>query len=235
MAKHRPDLPPIPPRVAGLHVDSRGYPVPWFVAWMDAEGKECAMGEGTPDFRVVGSGKRERAIRESRCWICGEILGVYKSFLIGPMCAVNRVTSEPPGHTLCAHFAAIACPFLSMPKAKRREHGLPAEQVNPGGISIPRNPGASCVWTTATFRVFPTPEQGGWLIRLGEPVQVDWFANGRRATRAEIEESVASGYPILREMAEKDGPKAVEELDHQVALAREHFPREKAHERNTTD
>ena len=37
------DLPPLPRRFLGLPIDDRGYPVPWFVHWVD----------GKPDFRLV--------------------------------------------------------------------------------------------------------------------------------------------------------------------------------------
>ena len=35
----RPDLPPLPGRIAKLPV-YRGYPVPWFVTWMDEDGEK---------------------------------------------------------------------------------------------------------------------------------------------------------------------------------------------------
>ena len=34
MTKFRSDIPPLPPRIAKLPVDERGYPVPWFVQWL---------------------------------------------------------------------------------------------------------------------------------------------------------------------------------------------------------
>lgn len=71
----------MPPRIARLPVNDAGYPVPWFVAWID----------GKPDFRVIGPAKLPKAVKEGRCWICGDkITGPTVAFVIGPMCAVNR-------------------------------------------------------------------------------------------------------------------------------------------------
>src|SRR5438128_452198 len=78
-------------------------PVPWFVAWF----------EGVPDFRIIQSGRIAQAVREKLCWVCGEPLGKYKTFVIGPMCAVNRVVSEPPSHHDRAAYSASMCPFLA--------------------------------------------------------------------------------------------------------------------------
>jgi hypothetical protein len=113
------NLPEIPARIANLHKDSRGYPVPWFVAWLKG-GEPCPPGRGEPDFRIIGPGKLTQAYNESRCWICGRsLIGSSRIFVIGPMCVINRVTSEPPNHRECAEFAAKACPFLTNPRQKR--------------------------------------------------------------------------------------------------------------------
>src|SRR5688500_69447 len=108
-------LPPIPSAIAKLTRDERGYPVPWFVSWLD----------GKPEFRVADASKFRLALRERRCWVCGERTKRRKdnwpdlTFVLGPMCTITRTTAEPPCHFECAEFSAMACPFLSMPKAKR--------------------------------------------------------------------------------------------------------------------
>lgn len=72
----RKELDPLPERMKDLPVDSdRGYPVPFFVAWVD----------GKPDFRVMDQSKWIRAVRESRCWVCGKPMGQWKIFALGPM------------------------------------------------------------------------------------------------------------------------------------------------------
>jgi len=202
-------LPSPPIRIARLPKDERGYPVPWFVAYFK-DGKEVARPEGAPDFRILASGKRELAVKKRLCWICGEPLGVHQVFAIGPMCAINRTTMEPPSHRVCAEYAAKACPFLTRPRMRRNEKGLDEIEHHVAGMVIARNPGATALWESA-YRPFPV--DNGWLIRLAEPARVDWWAQGRRATRAEIEESIATGYPELERQAKRDGPEAVAELE----------------------
>lgn len=199
----------MPARVAALPRDAKGRPVPWFVAWID----------GQPDFRIIGDGKIQQALESGRCWICGGTLGSYKAFVIGPMCAVNRVSAEPPSHRDCAVYAAQACPFLTTPQMRRREGGKP-ETVEPAGTMIRRNPGVALVWVTRTLRLIFDP-QGGMLIRVGDPTETRWFAHGRPASRAEVTASIDSGLPLLREIAEQEGPKALRQLDrqHTAALA----------------
>jgi hypothetical protein len=202
-----PDL--TPKRIARLAHDKHGRPVPWFVAWID----------GQPDFRVVAPGKIQDAVNLGQCWVCGGILGGWKAFVIGPMCAINRVSAEPPSHRDCAIYSATHCPFLTKPQMRRRESGVPEEAHSPAGTMIPRNPGVALVWVTRSFEPLRTPD-GGVLFTVGDPVDVMWFAEGRKATRAEVEASIDSGLPILRTEADKEGPAAVADLEamHREAL-----------------
>lgn len=197
----------IPERVRKLPVDKRGYPVPWFVEWID----------GAPEFRIMDATKYVRAIREKLCWVCGQRLGSYLAFVVGPMCAVNRVSSEPPSHRECAEFAAIACPFLARPHMRRREAGLPEGADTIGGLSIDRNPGVALVWITKSYRVEKV--HNGYLVRMGEPREVLCFAEGRRATPAEVRASVVSGLPLLEAEAAKEGMPAKLALRDQTRVA----------------
>ena len=218
----RPEIPPLPRRLRGLPV-SRGYAVPWFVAWLD----------GAPDFRVSDPVKWRRAIRERRCWICGEALGVHLAFVIGPMCGINRTTTEPPGHLECAIWSAQACPFLTRPHARRREVDA-ADAISPGGIPILRNPGVTLIWTTRTYRLFDDGH-GKPLIEIGLPEAVRWYAEGRLATRAEVAYSVDTGYPALLEVAagqdaETPGIGAVAELERRMRAFVACYPPEQSEE-----
>jgi hypothetical protein len=204
----RTGLPPLPARIAKLPVDRRGYPVPWFVAWINGE----------PEFRTMDGGKLVLAVRDRRCWVCGQPLGSFLAFTIGPMCAVNRVSAEPPSHRECAEFSAIACPFLTRPHMRRRENDLPAEATSAAGVTIARNPGVALVWVTKSYRVRRAP--GGYLFEIGDPREILTFAEGRAATVEEIRASVDSGLPILLDIAQQDGPHAVLALEKQTAVAR---------------
>jgi hypothetical protein len=192
-------LEPFTPRIAMLPVDERGYPIPWFVA--DVNGER--------DFRVADGRKYSIAISESLCWVCGQRMGAYKTFVIGPMCGINRVTAEPPSHKDCAEWSARNCPFLSNPRMIRDETDLVGD--NPGGIMIKRNPGACIVWTTKAF--FQMRVSNGHLIQIGDPLEAVWYARGRIATRDEVIDAVEAGCPALRNMAEAEGPKALAEYE----------------------
>ena len=94
---YRPELnvDTMPDRIRRLPV-FRGYPVPWFVAWLE---------NGEPEFRAMDRAKWSRAIKDGLCWVCGERLGAHRVFVIGPMCGVNKTTSEPPCHAECAEWS----------------------------------------------------------------------------------------------------------------------------------
>jgi len=202
MTPLRPELTPLPPRMIGLPVDERGYPVPWFVPWHD----------GKPEFRAMDARKWVRAVKQKLCWVCGGRLGQHSAFVVGPMCLVNLANSEPPSHLQCATWSAINCPFLSRPRMVRRENDLPEETEGPAGIAITRNPGVSAVYVTPDYRVFEDGS-GKPLIRVSSICeQIEWYAEGRPATRAEVEHSIETGLPILMAIAHEEGPEAVAEL-----------------------
>lgn len=198
----------MPDRIARLPRDSRGFPVPKFVHWMD---------DGTPDFRVIEPGWIADCHNHRRCWLCGGQLGRHLVFCIGPMCAVNRVNSEPPGHYDCMRFAARNCPFLTKPRMRRNEKDLPEHHVKAAGTPLGRNPGCCCLWITDSYKPFK-PHHGneGVLFRLGNPSRLEFFAEGRPATRAEVMASVNSGLPSLEDVAKFDGPDGLKELTRSV-------------------
>lgn len=192
-----PRFPDLPARMRALPLDDRGYPVPWFVPWRD----------GKPLFPAMDPRKRSKAWGERRCWVCGGKIGRVQAFVIGPMCAVNRTSMEPPCHLECARFSAKRCPFLSNPRMGRvgdtyRGTDLREKQVA-AGTMIPRNPGVAMVWATLKARIF-ADGQGGYLFDIGKPHAVEWYAHGRTATRAEVLESINTGLPILREHVDAD-------------------------------
>ncbi len=204
----------MPARMRDLPCSKAGYPVPWFVAWIDGE----------PDFRVVGPWKVEAAMTGGLCWVCGYGFRPPedRAFVIGPMCAVNRVSAEPPSHEDCATWSAVNCPFLSNPNMVRREKHLPDGTAHPPGTMIARNPGVACVWVTR-YRGYRTePAHDGWLFRPGDPVRVGWYAEGRPATREEVLASISSGTPILAEACR--GEEEAAELARMLDTVLEYVP-----------
>lgn len=197
---YRPELPPVPFRLRARPI-VRGYPLPWF----------CPA----DDFRVADGRKMIEAINHKKCWICGGPLGRFLAWCIGPMCSINRTISEPPSHRECAEWAIVACPFLNQRQVRRRENDLPEERGGPAGIAITRQPGVSCLWIARSYRVIRVEAgegiEPGILFKIGDPVDVRWYREGRQATRAEVLHSIDTGYPLLLKVAEEDGN--VEELE----------------------
>lgn len=209
---------PMPPRIAALPRDVRGYPIPWFVH----------VGEdGTPDFRVIGRDRHGRgkvgvAHAEQRCWVCGQPRGRNLAFLIGPMCAISRTTAEPPSHLDCAVFAAKVCPFMARPVMHRQEHKLP-DDIQTAGMAIKRNPGIGCVWVTRSYRPFRSETvvggTSGVLFRVGDPETVLWFREGEPAEPAAVWESIRTGLPALAAVAIMQGEDSLIALAHTTRSA----------------
>jgi hypothetical protein len=206
----RPELTAMPIRIAALP-RFRGYPVPWFVAYPNGP-------EGDPEFRVADGAKWMRAVKERICWVCGRHLGSWLAFVLGPMCGITRTTSEPACHRECAEWSMRNCPFLTRPQAVRRTVNLPAGTVDPPGHPLDRNPGVTLLWMTRDYTLFhAADDEFRLLIRVGDPVEVRCLMEGRRATRKEVDESIAGGLPKLMALAEEEGAEAVAELERQVA------------------
>jgi hypothetical protein len=210
MSAYRVGLPQRPDRIAMLPLNEKGYPIPWFVG----------LHNGVLDFRFMDGEKWRRAVQGKLCFLCGCRLGRYMTFVAGPMCGINRTSAEPPNHIDCAEYAVKACPFLTLPKAKRREAGMP-EDRNVAGKMIERNPGVTMLYTTKSYKVYNV--ENGALIEMGEPYRVDWYSEGREATRAEVDESIRTGLPALQEMAAKQRG-ATEELQHYIDSFQTYLP-----------
>lgn len=224
----RRELEPLPAQMANLPLH-RGYPVPWFVEWIEGSGDDmtaCPIGAGAPEFRIMSHERLRTSVDEDRCWVCGGRLSSYRAFVIGPMCAVNLTSAEPPSHIECAEWSARNCPFLSRPHAHRRENGLPDGLTVTGGHAIKRNPGCCGVWVVhrRQHRIF-SDRRGGQLFNIGSPPErVSWWAEGRAATREEVETSIKTGEPFLREQCDLERTEALwqeahAELDKYVARA----------------
>lgn len=194
---------PLPDPMKHLRIcPDRQIPVPWFVAWVG----------GKPEFRMADGAKFATAVRQNRCWVCGRRHEPGRvTFVVGPMCGLNRVSAEPPSHLECARYSARNCPFLTRPQMERRGHEEVAARGCSAGVMIARNPGVSLLWTAAGFAPFDDG-RGGTLFRLREPLALEFWAEGRPATRGEVERSIESGLPILEKIAGEEGRGAVAAL-----------------------
>jgi hypothetical protein len=215
MSALRPELVDLPDRMRTLPLDERGYLIAAFVDTVN----------GKRDFRFMSQTHWRRCIEERRCWVCSGTLGGYLAFVVGPMCSINRTTSEPPCHRDCAIWPARFCPFLSRPRMVRREdESTRAGTENVAGCPILRNPGVVLVWITRNYKIF-RDHKGAPLIEIGEPIETLWFRMGRAAMLDEIEESIATGLPALEELANLEKHRgAVEDLQTKVAEFRRLLP-----------
>ncbi|MGV9913430.1 hypothetical protein [Streptomyces tendae] len=187
--EHNPAVVPVPARLARGPRDRHQRVVPWFVGYVD----------GQPDHRLVRPGGIRDAVRFGLCFLCGDHLGTYQTFIVGPMCVTNRVSAEPPAHKDCAQYAAQACPFLTHPHMRRRDN-LPENTVAPDGTMDPRNPGVCVTWTTRSWAKKP----GRQLFSFGDPTEVTWWREGRPATYREALDAFVSGLEVLKAEADKD-------------------------------
>jgi hypothetical protein len=196
--KLRPELPPLPQRMLDLPIDPRGYPIPAFVETITMQA----------DFRVASGAFKEAAQRYGLCYVCGESFTTrHRWYVIGPMSVLNRTTSEPAVHRECAVFSATGCPFLARPHAVRRLDNLP-ENIHIDEASIARNPKVTALYSTRTVEINRRGQAAGdFLLFLGEPEEVHWYASGRSATHTEVIDSIYSGFELLINGALKEQPK----------------------------
>ncbi len=85
--------------------------------------------------------------------------------------------------------------------------------------SLPGNPGAVCIWITLDYYPYRVP--GGsptdWLITVGDPIEVIWYAEGKPATRQQILDSFDQRLPLLQDIAKAQSVEAEQELARQVS------------------
>lgn len=112
----------MPAAIAARPRDARGFPVLAITPWRD----------GSPDFAVTSPARILVCAVERRCSICGLGLGkgpVWRVVAAEEAVAIaadpagfenTATTVEPPGHRLCMTYAAVVCPWLARPNARRR-------------------------------------------------------------------------------------------------------------------
>jgi len=112
---------PIPPRLAKLERDRRGYPIPVGVLRDET---------GRPHFTINDEAKRQHHMRDGICPLCGDKLFRGRWFVGGPRAAFHELGAfiDPPMHAECARYALRVCPFLAAPRYGRRldDKTLPA-------------------------------------------------------------------------------------------------------------
>jgi hypothetical protein len=93
----------------------------------------------------------------------------------------------------------------------RRTNDFPEGKLPPAGIMVERNPGVTLLWFTNSYSLIQSPKiesasaGEGILFKLGRATKTEWYREGRKATRAEILESIDSGLPLLHQANEMQG------------------------------
>jgi hypothetical protein len=209
----RLNFPEMPKRISSLPVSEKGYPVPFFVSYFD----------GKPDFRIMDQAKMHRCVRDGLCWICGQKLGRHKAFSSGPLLAVSKLSAEPPSHVDCAVFAAQTCPFMLLPKSKRREANKPKEaRVMGGDVIMERNPGATLVWITHSYSIIDHGDDV--FFQIGEPSNVAWYSEGKLASRSAAKDALDGSVDASIEKMMVDNPRQVANLKESALNADQYLP-----------
>ncbi len=145
----------IPPFLSHLKVDSRGYPIPFFVSWI----------KGKPEFRLLDVHKQEICIREHKCGICGKKLVKNVAYFIsGPLGAKNQVSTDPPMHKECAEFSLQACPHMHFERADRRDANLPAGVEGNATQLLTKPDCIFCIYADK-YKAIKNPAADGLLIK----------------------------------------------------------------------
>lgn len=118
------DAVPVPPAVGARPRDVRGYPVPAITPW---EGEQ-------PQFALTDYERSADCARGRLCSVCGRLMergpvwrvvGAAESAAVAEALAARRPyrnlapTPEGPGHRACMLYAAMVCPYLARPNARR--------------------------------------------------------------------------------------------------------------------
>ncbi len=124
---------PMPPRIAALPKDKRGFPVPWISDWedgaVDAEGRAWTITEGHPIYGTYTSActhtdgvgepnlgalcapRQIQGMIQRLCDVCGVKVG-KTAFFMGNESLVETGYYELPLHLECALYAGQVCPGL---------------------------------------------------------------------------------------------------------------------------
>lgn len=149
----------MPAPIAERPRDTRGYPVLAITPWSD----------GKPDFAVTSTARILVCAVERRCSICGTRLRkgpVWRvaaaeeaAAIAAHRNAAYTTTVEPPGHHACMLYAAIVCPYLARPTARRgNDASVPDAEFQRGEAhgSLDGMTGAVVAFDTYEFEVGET-------------------------------------------------------------------------------
>lgn len=120
---------PMPPTIARLPRDARGFPVPAHV-WRPPEWKS-----GEPlDLRVMNTDHHLRMANARKCAVCEYTLFNKVWFIGGPMCLANRIFGDGGLHRECAEYSLQVCPLLAREGAQYNDRPSTATDHDPNAL-----------------------------------------------------------------------------------------------------
>jgi hypothetical protein len=160
----------MPPRVARLPRDRRGYPVFYTI-----EPPEGVPRDGRVDFAVMNVARAIRCGAGRLCGVCGKPLGETIHFLGGPMCCQNRVFGDPAMHLECATYARLVCPYLTNAVRNYDLRERPNTIGDPNVILT--KPERLILYTCRRYKMQPPEQTGGKPIYICEHASsVEWYS-----------------------------------------------------------
>jgi len=150
----------------------KGFPIPFFVTYFR---------DGTPDFKITDTKKREWCALKRLCWVCGDPLEHLIAFLGGPVSTQHRLYNDGPMHVLCAQDALEICPFLigQMDYGNFRAD-LHDDEENTKFVTGEKRPAHLkppediCLLLTRGFKIYDRPDIGAWFFYADQPVATQW-------------------------------------------------------------
>ncbi|MFJ7416452.1 cell envelope biogenesis protein OmpA [Streptomyces sp. NPDC098077] len=159
--------PPVPMRCAGRPTLG-GLVIPWIT--LHAGGRYL--------FGALDKDRRDRALVERRCQVCGQSLDERICLAVRPADVHAGYTAEPGMHPECLAYSVRACPMLSGETTRYRatpaSSGLPGVAEAGNGPRAGRPADAFDAWwiTPRSYCVKTDPEHPGQLLGLDLDVPV---------------------------------------------------------------
>lgn len=151
----------IPDRMAQLPRDARGLPLPY-------------MTGDTGDFRIIDRERWEEIVTRRLCGICAQELDYWIAFVGSQGNVDTRVFLDPGMHVECARYSIEACPFLSLPHARRSGRALPADGRVYTAPPVRERPPRMALYLTRGFEITVHPGVGRAILAAA-PKSVEWF------------------------------------------------------------
>jgi hypothetical protein len=180
---------PIPPKMAGLGLDPRGFPIPYIIL-QGPDGKNY--------FQVNDSYKVQSCINNKLCAICGQPLGCDAWLAGGPLSAFHPHGAyiDTPTHHECGNYAMRVCPYLAITTYNGKFN--PDKLAGQGWVGvlvdptvIDDRPPFFAYVKIKGFTVNPTTRH---LIPKKPLLQVEYWNAGEQITREEAQQLFDNRY-----------------------------------------